>query len=180
MARLLRIRQNTKQGKAYQQAVDARSLIDYAEFIPFGLAGQAARLYTRMNMADRHRPLFNVVITNVPGPQRPLYMAGKKLLAHMGMAPIFDGMGLILPIFSYNGILSISPTSAQNVLPDVDLFTRYLWESANELEAQVLSMYGGEVEAKRDDPLQCEAMTRAGERCRNRRMEGLTVCHVHR
>ena len=79
-----------------------------------------------------------MVVTNVPGPQVPLYMAGHKLHANMGTAPIIDGMGLIIPIVSYNGTLSISPTSATNIIPDMDIFTRYIRESANELEAAAL------------------------------------------
>jgi diacylglycerol O-acyltransferase len=75
-----------------------------------------------------------VIITNVPGPQIPLYLAGHKLIVNMGTAPIFDGMGLIMPICSYNGTISISPTSAVNLMPDLDDFTRYIRESANELE----------------------------------------------
>ncbi len=137
---LQRLHQNTQLGKQYQQAVGAKQLADYAEFVPFGLGAQAARLYTRMNVSQYHAPIFNVVITNVPGPQVPLYMSGKLMLAHMGMAPIFDGMGLILPIFSYNGVLSISPTTAANIMPDVDLFARYLREAANTLEDNVKAM----------------------------------------
>ncbi len=137
---LRRLHDNTQRGKQYQQAIGAKQLTDYAEFVPFGLGAQAARMYTRMNGSKYHAPVFNVVITNVPGPQVPLYMNGKKMLAHMGMAPIFDGMGLILPIFSYNGVLSISPTTAANIMPDVDLFARYLRESANTLERCVEKM----------------------------------------
>jgi WS/DGAT/MGAT family acyltransferase len=136
--RLAKIYLNTKVGKLYQNAIDARSLMGFAELIPFGLAGVAARFYSRANIAKRHNPFFNVVITNVPGPQIPLYMAGHKLVATMGTAPILDGMGLIMPITSYNGAISISPTSAVNLMPDLDNFTRYIRESANELENAAL------------------------------------------
>ena len=138
--RLQKIHENAQQGKSYQGAVDARSLVEYSEFVPFGLAGQAARLYSRSQLSRHHRPVFNCVITNVPGPQVPLYLAGHRLLAHMGMAPILDGLGLILPIFSYNGVVSISPYSSPQVMPDLDKFARYLRESANELEAAVLAL----------------------------------------
>lgn len=133
--RLEKIHHNTVIGKMYQDAIDAKSLMGYAELIPFGLAGVAARFYSRAAVAKRHNPFFNVVITNVPGPQIPLYLAGHKLIVNMGTAPIFDGMGLIMPICSYNGTISISPTSAVNLMPDLDNFTRYIRESANELEA---------------------------------------------
>lgn len=132
--RLEKIHQNTVIGKLYQDAIDAKSLMGYAELIPFGLAGVAARFYSSAAVAKRHNPFFNVVITNVPGPQIPLYLAGHKLIVNMGTAPIFDGMGLIMPICSYNGTISISPTSAKNLMPDLDVFTRYIRESANELE----------------------------------------------
>ena len=128
------LHENTNRGKAYQEAIGAKQMTDYAEFIPFALAAQATRLYTRMHVSKLHRPLFNLVITNVPGPQIPLYMNGRLMLANMGMAPIFDGMGLIIPVLSYNGVLSFSPTTAANIMPDVDLFTKYLRESANTLE----------------------------------------------
>jgi WS/DGAT/MGAT family acyltransferase len=134
---LRQLHQNTKRGKAYQDAIGAKQMTDYAEFIPFALGAGASRLYTRMHASNYHRPLFNVVITNVPGPQVPLYMDGKKLLANMGFAPIFDGMGLIIPVLSYNGVLSFSPTTASNIMPDVDLFTRYLREAANTLEHRI-------------------------------------------
>jgi diacylglycerol O-acyltransferase len=132
--RLEKIYHNTVIGKLYQEAIDAKSLMGYAELIPFGLAAVAARFYTRAAIAKRHNPFFNVVITNVPGPQIPLYLAGHKLIVTMGTAPIFDGMGLIMPICSYNGTISISPTSAANLMPDLDDFTRYILQSANELE----------------------------------------------
>lgn len=135
--RLEAIRKNVHGGKSQQEAIGARSLADFAEFIPFGLAGRAARLYTRFRVAELHRPVFNLIITNVPGPQVDLYVAGHKLLSNMGMAPIVDGLGLIITVLSYNGVLSISPMSSPAVMPDLDLFARYLRESANELEARV-------------------------------------------
>jgi len=134
--RLQKICRNTKTEKTYQGAINAKALVDYAEFIPFGLAGLAARFYSRANISKHHKPLFNVVITNVPGPQIPLYVDGHRLLAHMGMAPIVDGMGLIMPIFSYNGVVSISPTSAHNIMPDIDKLALYLREVANEMESE--------------------------------------------
>ena len=136
--RLERIHENTSRGKTYHGALGAKALSNLAEVVPFGISNQAARLYSRYNLAKVHNPVFNVVITNVPGPQIPIYMHGHKLLSVMGMAPIIDGMGLIITIFSYNGLITVSPTSDANSMPDIDLFSRYLRESANELEAHVL------------------------------------------
>ena len=96
----------------------------------------------RMYIREKHRPIFNLVITNVPGPQVPLYVAGARLLAHVGAAPIFDGMGLILPIFSYAGNLAIGATTDRKIMPDVDVFTGYLKDALEELEAAAGSLSG--------------------------------------
>ena len=137
--RLEVIHANAQREKAYQGAIGAKTLANMAEVIPFGFANQAARLYSRYKFAEMHNPVFNLTITNVPGPQIPLYLNGHKLLAVMGMAPIIDGMGLIITVFSYNGLLLISPTSDANSMPDIDIFTRYLRASANELEKAILN-----------------------------------------
>ncbi len=136
--RLRVIKEHTQGGKAFEKAGATRAFVDLWDFVPFGLANRVLRLYSRFRVSELHNPVFNVVITNVPGPQVDLYMAGHKLLASMGMAPLVDGMGLLITVLSYNGVLSISPTSSPAVMPDLDLFTRYLRESANELEAAVL------------------------------------------
>lgn len=136
--RLEKIYDNTLKGKTYQGATSANTLSNLAEAVPFGVANQAARLYSRYNVAKMHNPVFNVVITNVPGPQMPIYLHGHKLRHIMGMAPIIDGMGLIITILSYNGEISISPTSDKNSIPDMVVFSNYILESANELEKIIL------------------------------------------
>ncbi len=136
--RLEVINENTIRGKTYQDALGAKTLANMAEAVPFGLANQAARIYSRFHLSELHNPAFNVTITNVPGPPFPLYINGHKLLAVMGSAPVIDGMGLIIAIFSYDGLITISPTSDANSMPDLDVFTKYLREAANELETQIL------------------------------------------
>jgi diacylglycerol O-acyltransferase / wax synthase len=136
--RLETIQENTSRGKTYHGAIGAKTLAGMAEAVPFGVANQAARLYSRFQISEMHKPVFNVAITNVPGPNMPLYLNGHKMLAVMGSAPILDGMGLIITILSYNGIITISPISDVKSMPDLDDFTRYLRESANELEAAIL------------------------------------------
>ena len=133
--RLEKIHENTILGKTYQGAIGAKTLANMAEAVPFGIANQAARLYSRFHIVEMHNPVFNVTITNVPGPQFPLYFNGHKLLSIMGMAPIIDGMGLIITIFSYNGMVTISPTSDAKSMPDIDVFSKYIREATDELEA---------------------------------------------
>ena len=136
--RLETIHENTVRGKTYQKAIGAKTLANMTEILPFGIANEAAKLYSRFHMAELHNPVFNVTITNVPGPQFPLYLHGHKLLSIMGMAPIIDGLGLIITVFSYDGYITLSPTSDAKTMPDIDVFSKYLREAANELEAAIL------------------------------------------
>lgn len=137
--RLEAIYENTIRGKTYQGALGTKSLTNLAEAVPFGVANQAARFYSRYNLAKMHSPVFNVVITNVPGPQVPIYLGGHKLHSIMGMAPIIDGMGLIITVLSYNGNITISPTSDAKSMPDLDKFSDYILEAANELEQHIIN-----------------------------------------
>jgi hypothetical protein len=109
-------------------------------------------------------------------PKIPLYLAGARLFVNMGMAPITDGLGLIITVFSYNGLISISPMACPHLMPDLDQFTRYLWESANELETAVAAKTAKNVEKSVQ---QCQAITKAGTQCRNSPQNGYQYCHVH-
>ncbi len=58
-----------------------------------------------MRLADRHRPVANLVVSNVPGPDFPLYLGGSELLGMFPLGPVMDGMGLNITIMSYQGVL---------------------------------------------------------------------------
>jgi hypothetical protein len=114
-------------------AVGAKLMTDFSQFIPSTVAAMATRLYTEMGLAETVAPAFNCVITNVPGPQFPLYSAGARLVTQYGLGPIFDGMGLILPVFSYCGQITISVNSCREMMPDPEFFAQGLQESFDEL-----------------------------------------------
>lgn len=132
--RLRRIRDAARSSKVAHQAVGARTLVESAELVPFALSGLGVRLYSRLHLAEKHRPLFNLVITNVPGPPRPLSMAGARMLAYAPTAPVFDGLGLILPVFSYAGVVSIGVTADRALMPDTRAFAKRLDAGLSELE----------------------------------------------
>ncbi len=138
LERLEYIQEQTNLGKTRHKAVGAKALSKMADAVPFGLANLAAGLYSKYNIKEFHRPPFNVTITNVPGPQIPLYLRGHKILSIFGLTPVLDGFGLIIAAFSYNGLVSITTTSDANTMPDAGKFSRYIRESANELEKIIL------------------------------------------
>jgi WS/DGAT/MGAT family acyltransferase len=103
--RLRAIHEGTKGAKEEHKALGATTLQNWAEHSPPNVFAAAARLYTGMKLADRHRPVANLVISNVPGPDFPLYMGGTKLLGMFPLGPVMDGMGLNITIMSYRGVL---------------------------------------------------------------------------
>jgi len=137
-ARLRRIRDASRGSKVAHQAVGARTLLDSAGLLPFALAGLGAQLYSRLHLAERHRPVFNVVVTNVPGPPRPLTIAGAPLLAHFGSAPLYDGLGLIVTVMSYAGTVSFGVTADHAAMSDAAGFAARLAAAAEELAAEVV------------------------------------------
>jgi len=133
-ARLARIMESARGSKTYSRAAKVTDLL---EVIPSETAALASRLYCSTKIADKHNPFFNCIITNVPGPQQPLYLSGAEVLANIGMAPIFDGIGLILVVLSYNGQLSISATSCASIVPDVAGLTDLFGPALTELEEAI-------------------------------------------
>ena len=125
--------------KAMTNAVGAKTLADYSQLIPSGLAGLAARLYTRVGAANAHAPVFNCVVTNVPGSRVPLYFCGAKMVAMYGTGPVFDGMGLINPIYSYGDTIAISFTSDRDMMPDPENYAAALRASFDALREATLS-----------------------------------------
>jgi diacylglycerol O-acyltransferase / wax synthase len=121
--------------KEQQQAIGADTLGDWAEFAAPALAGTAARLYSRTRMADRHRPLFNVTISNVPGPSFPLFSIGARMDAIYPIGPIMDGGGLNITVMSYLDSLDFGLLACPDVLPDVWQIAEGLQEALDELLA---------------------------------------------
>jgi hypothetical protein len=113
-------------------------MTDYSQFIPSSVAGLAARLYTDFGLAKSANPFFNTVVSNVPGPQQPLYFCGARLVTMYGMGPIGDGMGLIQVVFSYCGEITIAATSCRKQMPDPAFYSQCLQDSFNELKSAAL------------------------------------------
>jgi hypothetical protein len=133
LERLKTVYANTQASKEMTNAIGARVLSDYSQFVPWALAGLATRTASRFSLANRTNLPVNTVITNVPGPQMPLYMAGAQMVALFGMGPVTDGMGIIHPVFSYNGTITISFTSCREMLTDPAFYADCVQSSFDEL-----------------------------------------------
>jgi WS/DGAT/MGAT family acyltransferase len=128
------IQESTKHAKDQANAIGADTLMNWAEFAAPAVAASAMRIYSRMKVADRHRPFYNTVISNVPGPQFPLYMSGAKMLAMYPMGPLNDGAGLNMTLISYLGQVHFGLVACPDMIPDVDHLAALIPESLAELK----------------------------------------------
>ncbi|MBV9311036.1 MAG: WSD1 family O-acyltransferase, partial [Solirubrobacterales bacterium] len=126
--RLLRVSQAMEGIKHSGQAVGAQVLTGLSGFAPPTILAQAARLQARQR-------LFNVVVTNVPGPQFPLYVLGRELEAIYPMVPLAENTALGIAIMSYNGELNFGLTSDFDALSDLETLAEELRSSIEELAA---------------------------------------------
>jgi len=98
--RLRRTHESLQVMKDRHKALPAQLLQDANEFIPPAVFGRAARLTFAISSSGRGRPSWNLVLSNVPGPQQPLYCAGARLEANFPVSVITDGMGLNITVMS--------------------------------------------------------------------------------
>ena len=117
LERLQLIHEGTKGAKEEHQALGATTLQNWAEHATPNVFAAAARLYTGMKLADRHRPVANLVISNVPGPDFPLYLGGSQMLGMFPLGPVMDGMGLNITIMSNMGVLYWGLASDARAVP---------------------------------------------------------------
>jgi diacylglycerol O-acyltransferase / wax synthase len=131
--RLLAIHDSTKNAKEEFRAIGADALQDWAEFSGPRLFGLAVRLYSEMELASRHPPALNFLVSNVPGPPIPLYFAGGRLVSLYPMGPIFDGMGLNVTVLSYMDEVGFGFVACRELIPD-------LWDLADGVTTALVAL----------------------------------------
>jgi WS/DGAT/MGAT family acyltransferase len=131
--RLARVQRSMTAAKNDFSAIPAETLQDFTQFAPPAIAARAMRMYSRLRIADRMHPPFNLVISNVPGPPIPLYAAGARLEHFYPVSALADGQGLNVTVQSYNGNLDFGFIADRELVPDVWDMTELLHESMDEL-----------------------------------------------
>ena len=119
--------------KERHRALPAELLQDANQFVPPALFSRAARLTFSLSASRAGRPAWNLVISNVPGPQFPLYLAGARMEAHYPISVITDGMGLNITVMSYCGRLDFGIVADREQMPDVWSLIGWLGEALEEL-----------------------------------------------
>lgn len=117
--RVRRIHESTVNAKAEFAIMGADTISKWAEFAGPRVFSIAVREYSRRHLADHHRPVHNLIISNVPGPREPLYLAGRKLTAVYPMGPVMEGSGLNLTVISYEDSIDFGFFVDSKLVPDV-------------------------------------------------------------
>jgi len=116
-------------------AVPASLLSDVSAFASPAVASLAARVVSSTRIANIANPPFNLVITNVPGPQQPLYCAGARQVATYAIPAISDGVGLSISAMSYDGHVHVGAVSCRELMPDLWGLVRMMPDALGELRA---------------------------------------------
>ena len=132
--RIKRIHESMRIAKEQHQALPATLLQDFAQFAPPAVAARAARVIARATVANWVDPPFNVVISNVPGPQFPLYGVGAKVVANYPVSAINDGVALNMTVMSYNGNIDFGLLSCRELMPDIWDLMDFVYDSLAELK----------------------------------------------
>jgi WS/DGAT/MGAT family acyltransferase len=112
--------------KQSKQAMGAELLTQLADFAPPTIAGQAARLQSRQRF-------FNLVVTNVPGPQFPLYLLGRRMQAVFPMVPLAKRQALCVGIMSYDGQVNFGLIGDYDAMEELEGLADELQSSLDEL-----------------------------------------------
>jgi hypothetical protein len=133
--RIAAIHETTKAAKEEHKAIGANLLTNWAEFAAPAVFTRASRLYTSMKLADRHRPIHNVIVSNVPGPPFPLYLAGARLVMLCPLGPVMEGAGLNITVLSYMDSIDVGLIACRELIPDLWDLAHAFDESMEEMKA---------------------------------------------
>ncbi|CAB4955428.1 unannotated protein [freshwater metagenome] len=128
VVRLHRVSFEMDQLKATGQMVGAQALVGIAGFAPPTLHALGARTAN-----DLARRMFNLVVTNVPGPQFPLYAAGARMLGAYPVVPLAKGQAVSIGLTSYDGGVHFGLNADRDAMPDIDVLADCLESALIEL-----------------------------------------------
>jgi diacylglycerol O-acyltransferase len=138
VARIRRVHDAMASSKELFQALPAERLTDFTEFPPPAVFARAMRLSARLRLGSRLTP-GNLVISNVPGPRRPLYAAGARLEHYYPVSVIMEGQGLNVTVQSYLDRLDFGVVACPELVPDVEVLLRAILD-----EIDALAAYAGQ------------------------------------
>jgi hypothetical protein len=165
--RLAEVRRRMDTLKNTPEAIAAFGILNAMGLTPTEVQGRMVKMFGSKATA---------VLTNVPGPAFPLYLAGSKITGLMFWVPQSGRVSLGLSILSYAGKVFLGVATDAGLVPQPDAIIEGFYE---EYEGLMALVRPAPVPQLADDPERCQAMTKSGQRCKNRALAGSAYCHTH-
>ena len=137
-ARLAQVGSGMRSAKEQMAVVDPGVFAGWAQSAVPALATRLTRLVTNVRLFDHVGPVFNLIVSNVPGPDIPLYLAGARLSAMFPLGPIIEGVGVNVTVFSYLDTMYVGVEGCWDLTPDIDAIARGMEASLAELVAHAV------------------------------------------
>ena len=139
------IRRSSAAGRAYLKQMSSTALIDYTVLI------SSPQMLTRLpGIGSRVPPIYNVIISNVPGPRGKLYFLGAEMEAYFPISALAHGQALNITVMSYAGGLYFGFTACPDRVPSVQRLAVYTGEALDELEAVFVGNRAAQAQARED------------------------------
>jgi diacylglycerol O-acyltransferase len=140
--RLRTIAASNTRAKELHTMVGADTLLQWAEHFWLNGFSLGARLYSRLHGADHHPVIHNLILSNVPGPPIPLYLAGARLVGIYPLGPVMDGAGLNVTILSEEDRVGFGIVACPDLVPDVWQIAEAIPEALHEIGKRPLNVGG--------------------------------------
>ncbi|HUP69708.1 MAG TPA: WS/DGAT domain-containing protein [Acidimicrobiales bacterium] len=123
----------TVAARAQDRMVQRDLLSEWAELVVPALAVPAARLGSQLMIGGALPPAFNVIVSNVPGPKTPLFLAGAPVTELYPLGPVLDGAALNVTVISYGDDIHVGVVADRDAVPDVGLIADAMEQALEEL-----------------------------------------------
>jgi diacylglycerol O-acyltransferase len=135
--RLAAIHDVTAEAKVVYNLLGAEMMSSWVQYTPPRPYAWLVRQYSRLGLAERHRPPINLVVSTVPGPREPLFVAGARLEHLYSVGPVLEGIGLNVTAWSYLDRLDVGVIACREVVPEPEALAAQLAPALAELVAAI-------------------------------------------
>ncbi len=129
VARLECIRGEVASAKEQSRSIGPEVFAGWAQTTLPAVATRLSRLVTNLRVFDHVAPIFNLIVSNVPGPDVPLYLAGARMVAMFPVGPIIEGVGINVTVFSYQDTMYVGVMGCWDLVPDIEVIARGMEDS---------------------------------------------------
>ncbi|MGD0391672.1 MAG: wax ester/triacylglycerol synthase family O-acyltransferase [Acidimicrobiales bacterium] len=128
-SRLACIRDEVAAAKEQSRSIGPEVFAGWAQTTFPAVATRLSRLVTNLRLFDHVAPMFNLIVSNVPGPDVPLYLAGARMVAMFPLGPIIEGVGINVTVFSYLDTMYVGVQGCWDLVPDVSVIAQGMEDS---------------------------------------------------